>query len=107
MKRSTGIAAVETNAGFHKQLVEKFVRENLPPKAFDPNKTSGMGKFSERYKEIECCAAELPVHGLVEILALARVNTWRFSIPVTSRFIVFCIREERHDYTVAWSSSLS
>ena len=100
--KKTSIASVESNAGFQERLVEKFVQENLPPRAITTSKTSGLGNFSNRYKDIECCAAELPVDGIIEILAAKR-----FSIPVTSRFIVFCARAEQRAYKVAWSCSLS
>ena len=109
MKKVSDIASVETKAGFQEQLVEKFVRQNLPPREPQKSKMAGMGNFSERYKDIESCAAELPVNGTVEIFIAANNpdGLRRISVPVTSRFIVFCTREEDRDYKVAWSNSLS
>ncbi|HLG39306.1 MAG TPA: hypothetical protein VI461_06545 [Chitinophagaceae bacterium] len=109
MKKVSDIASVETRAGFQEQLVEKFVQDNLPPRTIKQNSISGLGIFSAEYREIECCAAELPVNGTVEIFltGMERSGIRRFNIPVISRFIVFCTREENRDYKVAWSNSLS
>src|SRR5262245_39324295 len=109
MKKSAGIASIKTKAGFHERLVEKFVQQNLPPREIKPSRTSGMGNFSEKYKDIEYCAAELPVNGRIEIFSVTREPgiIRRFITPVTSRFIVFCVREDERGYKVAWSCSLS
>ena len=109
MKTSTGITSVESKASFRQKLVEKFVQQNLPPKALKPNKISGMGEFAECFKEIEYCAAETPVIGNVEIFAISQffTATRNISIPVKSRFFVFCTRNDFEEYKVAWSCSLS
>jgi predicted glycosyltransferase len=109
MKKTSGITSVETKAAFQEHLIEKFVQQNLPPKEPRKSKTSGMGGFSQGYQDIECCAAEIPVNGTIEIFIATKdpEGLRRISIPVTSRFIVFCVREEHSDYKVAWSSSLS
>ena len=109
MKKSPGISSVESKAAFREKMVEKFVQENLPPKTMKQNKLSGMGSFADRYKAIESCAAETPVTGNVElflsptIFKAARV----IRIPASSRFFVFCTRDDNNDYKVSWSSSLS
>jgi hypothetical protein len=109
MKKSPAINSVESKAGFHQKLVEKFVQQNLPPKTMKQNKLSGMGKFADRYKSIESCAAETPVIGNVELFIsptlfkAARV----IRVPASSRFFVFCTRDDSNDYKVSWSSSLS
>lgn len=109
MKKSPGITSVESKVSFRQKLVEKFVQQNLPPKSLKQNKISGMGEFSTHFKEIECCAAEAPVIGNVDILLTTKyydaVNS--ISIPVNSRFLVVCTRNDEDDYKVAWSSSLS
>jgi hypothetical protein len=109
MKKPLGISSVESNAAFQEKLVEKFVQQNLPPKAVHQNKISGMGRFTNRFKEIECCAAETPLIGKVEIFfTTGFFSTMRaISVPVNSRFFVFCARDDKDDYKVAWSSSLS
>ena len=109
MKKFSGITSVESKASFRERMVEKFVKNNLPPVAVKENKISGMGRFAGMYKEIEYCAAELPVNGCVDIL-VSPVNASgikRISAPVTSRFIVFCTREDDSDYKVSCSCSLS
>jgi hypothetical protein len=109
MKKTSAITSVETKASFQEQLLEKFVQQNLPPKEPKKSMTSGMGGFSRKYKDLEVCAAETPVNGTVEIFVATNSpeGLRRISVPVTSRFIVFCAREEGTDYKVAWSSSLS
>jgi hypothetical protein len=109
MKKSPAINSVESKAGFQQKLVEKFVQQNLPAKGNRQNKISGMGSFADRYQEIECCAAETPVIGTVEIFfSPGYFSSVRgISIPVSSRFFVFCARNDNDDYKVAWSSSLT
>ena len=109
MQRHSNITSVETKAGFQEKMVENFVKINLPPKTYKENKISGMAGFSASYKEIEYCAAELKVNGAVEIFyALNNTDAiMEISVPVVSRFIVFCTREDRQDYKVAWSCSYS
>jgi hypothetical protein len=109
MKKISDIASVESKAGFQEHLLEKFVQQNLPPKEPRKSMMSGMASFSGQYKEVECCAAETPMHGTVEIFVATQSpeGLRRITVPVSSRFIVFCTREEHSDYKVAWSSSLS
>ena len=109
MKKTSDIASVETKAGFREHLLEKFIQQNLPQTEQKKSSTSGMGHFSEKYKDIECCAAETPVLGTVEIFVATNDpdGLRRISHPISSRFIVFCTREENKDYKVAWSCSLS
>jgi hypothetical protein len=109
MKKRSAITSVETKTAFQEKLVEKFVQQNLPPQAPKENKIAGIPGFASRYKEVECCAAELPVNGTVEIFYSVKnpEAIRRISHPVSSRFIVFCAREEGNDYKVAWASSLS
>ena len=108
MEKLSNITSVESRASFQERMVEKFVQQNLPPKLLK-EKIPGIGNLALQYKEIECCAAELPVNGAVEIFFelrnLAAVRG--ISIPTSSRFIVFCTREENSDYKVTWSCSLS
>ncbi len=109
MKKSPNIASVETKTGFHESQIELFVKNNLPPKLIPNNKLAGMGNFAQTHKDIECCAAELPVNGIVEFF-LSVENSGslrRIGHPVTSRFIVLCTRQEIEDYKVAWICSLS
>ena len=103
------IALVESNAGFQQRLLERFVQDNLPSTFQKRNKISGMGTFTEQYKEIESCAAETPVNGTVEIFfeTGSPDAVRRLSIPVMSRFFVFCTRDEADEYKVAWTGSLS
>jgi hypothetical protein len=109
MKRFLNITSVETKATLQERMIEKFVQQNLPRKILTRDKLSGMGDFADTNKEIECCAAELPVNGTVEILFVVKnvEVIRRINHPVTSRFIVFCTREQDNDYKVAWSCSLS
>ena len=108
MEKLSNITLVESKASFHERMVEKFVQQNLPPKLMK-NHIAGMGSLALKYKEIECCAAELPVNGSVEIFfQLKNPDGIRgISIPASSRFIVFCTREQNNDYKVTWSCSLS
>ena len=104
------IALVESYAGFHQKLLEKFVQDNLPSNMQKPSNINGMGVFAEQYKEIESCAAETPVNGTVEIFfetTTERNALRRISVPVMSRFFVFCTRDETDNYKVSWVSSLS
>jgi len=102
------IALVESYAGFHQKLLEKFVQDNLPSNMQKPGNINGMGIFAEQYKEIESCAAETPVNGTVEIFETSgRDAIRRISVPVMSRFFVFCTRDETDNYKVSWVSSLS
>jgi hypothetical protein len=109
MKRLAHITSIELKTGFREKIVEKFLRKNLPPCHPKENKINGMGVFTDRYKEIEFCAAELPVQGIAEVLYTAKDtgDIRRISCPVISRFIVFCTRKDNSDYKVAWSCSLS
>ena len=109
MKRFLNITSVETKATLQERMIEKFVQQNLPRKVVDYDKLSGLGKFANSNKEIECCAAELPVNGSVEIFFVTKdvEAVRRINHPVTSRFIVFCTREQDKDYKCAWSCSLS
>jgi hypothetical protein len=109
MKKSPNIASVETKTGFHERQIETFVKNNLPPKLFPSNRLVGMGNFADTHNDIECCAAELPVNGLVEFFLNVENSgsLRRIGHPVTSRFIVFCTREEMEDYKVTWICSLS
>jgi hypothetical protein len=103
------ISLVESKAGFQQRLLEKFVQDNLPGNSQKQDNMSGLGAFAENFKEIESCAAETPVNGTVEIFfettgpnALRRI-----SVPVMSRFFVYCARDERDNYKVACVCSLS
>ena len=108
MKRSSAITSVESKADFPEKLLEKFVQENLPMSNWKQFKTSGMGAFSEQYKEIESCAAETPVGGSVEIFFTLKKSAARcLTVPVNSRFFVYCTRKAFDSYRVAWSCSLS
>jgi hypothetical protein len=109
MKKTSNIASVETKTGFHERQIETFVKNNLPPKLFLSNKLVGMGNFADTHNDIECCAAELPVNGLVEFFLNVENSgsLRRIGHPVISRFIVFCTREEMEDYKVTWICSLS
>jgi hypothetical protein len=109
MKKVRDITSVESKATFRETLLEKYVQQNLPPLSPKPCKIAGMNGFADHYKEVEYCAAETPVTGTVEIFYTPG-NTdglRRISAPVVSRFIVFCTRNEDHDYKVSWSCSLS
>jgi hypothetical protein len=109
MKNLSNITSVESKAAFQEELLEKFVQQNLPPKEPKQNRISCMGGFTARYKEIEYCAAETPVDGVVEIFYTTDRPGLEhgISVPVGSRFIVFCARDDQDDYKVAWSCSLS
>jgi hypothetical protein len=109
MKKSPGINSVESKAGFQQKLVEQFVQQNLPPKAAKQHKLSGMGNFADRYKVIESCAAETPVTGNVELFLSPTIfkAARMISVPASSRFFVFCTRDDSNEYKVSWSSSLS
>jgi hypothetical protein len=109
MKQTKGITSVESKAAFQERLLEKFVQDNLPARRRMDNKLEGLGDFSLRYKEIESCAAETPVHGTVEIFFDANnpFSSKSLSVPAVSRFFVFCTRDEITSYKVSCSSSLS
>ena len=109
MEKMSNITSVESKASFQERMVERFVRQNLPPKLMQGNTKSSIGSLAKKYTEIECCAAELPVNGTVEIFFELRnpSTIWGISIPASSRFIVFCTREKNNDYKVSWSCSLS
>ena len=109
MKKISEIASVESKAAFQQRLLEKFVQENLPLRLNKGTNIDGMGQFSLRYKEVECCAAETPVNGTIDLFietnspdALRRV-----SVPAASRFFVFCTRDNTSSYQVTTSTSLS
>ena len=103
------ISLVESKAGFQQRLLEKFVQDNLPSNVQRPSNISGMGAFGEQYKEIESCAAETPVNGTVDIFfETTEPNALRrISVPVMSRFFVYCARDERDNYKVTCVCSLS
>ncbi|HRO69736.1 MAG TPA: hypothetical protein PK951_05125 [Chitinophagaceae bacterium] len=109
MKKTEAITSVRSNAGFPEQLLEKFVQENLPSRTWIQRKTQGMGNFNELYNEIESCAAETPVAGNVEIFfgRGRKAASGYVSIPVNSRFFVFCTRGEWDHYKISWCCSLS
>jgi hypothetical protein len=109
MEKLSNITSVESKASFQERMVEKFVQQNLPPKMMKGNKISSIGVLAHKYTEIECCAAELPVNGAVEIFFEQKnpATIRGISIPSSSRFIVFCTREDNNDYKVSWSCSLS
>lgn len=110
MKKSPPITSVESKAIFREKLLVKFVQQNLPARNPRGNKISGLGPFSNLYKEFESCAAETPVIGSLEIeFTKTYFNLVRkISIPVSSRFFIFFTRnDEQPEYNVSWSSSLS
>lgn len=109
MKRSIAITSVESKAGFPEQLLEKYVQENLPLRNWRQNKTSGMGGFNDLYMEFESCGAETPVGGSLEIFFAAgrRNEAKSISVPVNTRFFVFCTRKENDNFKISWISSLS
>lgn len=109
MKHTTGITSVESKAEFHERLLEKFVQDNLPSRRKIAGKISGLGNFSLLYQEIETCAAETPVYGTVDIFfeSTNRSALRKESIPVSSRFFVFCSRDRKTDYKITCSTSLS
>jgi hypothetical protein len=109
MKKTSGITSVESNAGFPERMLEKFVQDNLPTREIREDKISGMGDFSYRYREIESCAAETPVNGTIEIF-FETSNPFalkRLSVTVSTRFFVFCARDNGEHYKIACSCSLS
>jgi hypothetical protein len=109
MKKTSDIASVESKAAFPQKLLEKFVQDNLPSRRKIEDNLEGLGDFSLTYKEIESCAAETPVSGTVEIF-FETTNPdalRRLSVPATSRFFVFCTRDDINDYKVTCSCSLS
>ena len=109
MKKTKPITSVTSRAAFREHLVEKFVQQNLPPRNPRKSRIKGMGRFAENYRDFEICAAETPVVGNLELFTAP--EWWGgircINVPVVSRFIVFCTREERRSYKVAWSASLS
>jgi len=109
MKRISDIAAVESKAAFQEKLLEKFVQDNLPSRPKRESQIEGMGIFSGQYREIECCAAETPVNGTIEIFFEldTPVAIRRVSVPAISRFFVFCTRDQVSDYKITCSCSLS
>ncbi len=109
MKRFSNITSVETKATLQERMVEKFIQQNLPRKTAPLDKLTGLGSFADSNKEFECCAAELPVNGTVEIFFIVKDAELvrRITHPISSRFIVFCTREQDNDYKCAWSCSLS
>lgn len=109
MKKTSGITSVESNAGFPERMLEKFVQDNLPSRITTESKITGMGDFSLRYREIESCAAETPVNGTIEIFFESSdpFALKRLSVTVSTRFFVFCTRDDGENYKVACSCSLS
>jgi hypothetical protein len=109
MKKVPNITSVENRTGFRERLVEKFVQQNLPPSIRKKSRLSGMGRFTERFKEIEYCAAETPVEGTIKISFAPKhsITRRRICASIDSRFFVFFTRDDRSDYQVAWSCSLS
>jgi hypothetical protein len=110
MRQTEKICSVESKAVLRKKHIERFVQENLPPRTSKQSRISSMGGFSERYAEVECCAAESPVIGTVEIMVDSGelFNTIKcISVPVSSRFFVFCTRDMKDDYRVTCCHSLS
>ena len=109
MKKTIGIASVESKAAFQEKLLEKFVQDNLPSRRKRKSKIADLGNFSLRYKEVESCAAETPVFGSIEIFFETNNHDGlkRISVPANSRFFVLCTRDEMSDYKVTASRSLS
>jgi len=109
VKKTLSIRSVQSKAAFQEKLLEKFVQENLPLNGKKESQIDGMGDFSFRYKEIESCAAETPVNGIIEISFETNSSEalTRLSIPAVSRFFVFCTRDDVNDYKVTCSWSLS
>ncbi len=109
MKHTSGITSVESNAGFPERMLEKFVQDNLPSRTITESRIEGMGDFSDRYTEVESCAAETPVNGTIEIFfeAMNPFALKRLSVTVSTRFFVFCTRNNGDYYKIACSCSLS
>lgn len=109
MKKTEAITTVKSNAGFPEELLERFVQENLPSRTWEQRKTRGMGSFNDLYNEIESCAAETPIGGSVEIFfgTSRKAGSRCVSVPVSSRFFVFCTRSEWDRYKISWCCSLS
>lgn len=109
MKKISGITSVESKADFQRELLEKFVQQNLPYSSKKQNKITGMGRFASHYKEFESCAAETPINGTVEIFLKTNdpFSIGKLSVPVSSRFFVFCTRNNTENYKVSCTCSLS
>lgn len=109
MKTSTGITLVESNVQFEEKLLEDFVNSSYVYKPVRERKSSEQTIFSETYSSVNCCFAQLPGCGTVDIVATTPDPGMlqHICIPSISMFLVICTRNEVGNYKVTWSCSMS
>ncbi|MBC7947161.1 MAG: hypothetical protein H7Y42_04725 [Chitinophagaceae bacterium] len=106
MKKSFGIASVESKAVFHEEAFEDFINNAMPARIYMANESD---QFSSNYKNIDWCGAYTPFNGSVDILCRSnrKGELKRLSIPSNTLFLVICTKEYGGNYKVAWTCSMS
>ena len=109
MKEPIGITLVESNVLFEEQLLEDFVNSSYVYKSVRERSSQEESIHSNKYVSLNCCFAQLPGNGTVDIVAATEEPGMflHVSVPSASMFLVICTRNEIGNYKVTWSSSMS
>ena len=109
MKESSGITLVESSVQFEEKLLEDFVNSSYVYKPVRDRALNEQMMFSNTYVSMNCCFAQLPGAGTVDIVATTENPGMlqHISIPAASMFLVICTRNEMGNYRVTWSCSMS
>lgn len=109
MKESSGIKLVESNVLFEEKLLEDFVNSSYVYKPVRERASREEVIYSDTYKSLNCCFAQLPGSGTVEIVTATEDPTLllHFSIPSASMFLIVCTRNNYGEYKVTWSCSMN
>lgn len=109
MKESPEITLVESNVLFEEQLLENFVNSSYVYKSVREQAAIEDNIDSNTYTSLNCCFAQLPGNGTVDILTTTDEEgiLLHTSIPSASMFLVICTRNETGHYKVTWSCSMS
>ena len=104
-----GITLVESNVLFEEQLLEDFVNSSYVYKSARERSFSEESIHADKYISLNCCFAQLPGNGTVDIVAATdEPGTFlHISIPSASMFLVVCTQNFRGNFKVTWSSSMS
>ncbi len=104
MKESFVIRSVESKVKLPEIALEDYVNNFCSKKVQKKFFGTIQHSFSNHFENIDSCSAHSPVDGTVEIIA-GSGNC--ISIPVTTGFLVTCIKGCDNFYKVNWSCSMS
>lgn len=99
----SSIKSIISRVLFSEEMIEAFMNSAITGKTAVNEKINIPGQF-------ECIAwrsAHVPVQGNIEIVFDHAKESEPIQVPVSTGFIVGCIKNETSDFKIAWSRSLS